>query len=178
MIFVKSITATVGQDEANPVIQDLVVCKGLVYRIEFDFPPGCCGLLHVRIFDGSYQVYPTSRDDSFHGDASTIAFDDCYLKNIPPWTFRIVVWNNDDTWPHTVQIRMGIAASEAFMSRYMPSVSWNKFNELLAEAAIEQEKARQEAIAETFKELGFIPDEVEEAEAEEAEQEQEQETEQ
>lgn len=153
MIYVKSITAAVGRNISNPVVEVLSVCKGLVYRVEFDFPPGCCGLLHVRVFDGSYQVYPTSRDDSFHGDASVIAFDDCYLKNIPPWEFRIVVWNNDDTWDHTIQVRVGIASSEAFMSRYMPSVSWGKFQRLMAEAALEQERARKEALEQDIDEI-------------------------
>jgi len=154
MIFVKSITAAVGRDENNPVIEELLIAKGLVYRVEFDFPPGCCGLCHVRLFDGGYQVYPTSRDDSFHGDATCIAFDDCYLKNAAPWVFKVMVWNDDDTWPHTLQVRVGIASSEAFMSRYMPSVSWNKFQSLLAKAAIEQEAAKKEAIEQGLKELG------------------------
>lgn len=153
MIFCKSITAAVGRDASNPVIEDLIIAKGLIYRVEFDFPPGCCGLLNVRLFDGSYQVYPTSRDDSFHGDAAVIAFDDCYLKDTPPWIFRCVVWNNDDTWEHTVQIRVGIASSEAFMSRYMPSVSWEKFQSLLAQAALEQKQAKQQAIEEAFEDL-------------------------
>ena len=153
MIFAKSITAAVGRDSSNPVVEQLLVAKGLVYRVEFDFPPGCCGLCHVRVFDGNYQVYPTSRDDSFHGDAAVIAFDDCYLKTAAPWAFRIVVWNDDDTWPHTVQVRVGVASSEAFMSRYMPSVSWDKFQSLLAKAAAEQELARQKSIEESLKEL-------------------------
>lgn len=146
-------TAAVGRDVDNPVISELLIAKGLVYRVEFDFPPGCCGLCHVKIFDGSYQVYPTSRDDSFHGDASVIAFDDCYLKTAAPWMFRVVVWNDDDTWPHTVQVRVGIASSEAFMSRYMPSVSWGKFQQLLAQAAIEQEAQRKASVEADLKGL-------------------------
>ena len=153
MIFCKSITTAVGKDKSNPVATILPVCKGLIYRLEIDFPPGCCGLLHVQIFDGRYQVWPSTRGESFHGDACVVAFDDCYLKTAAPWVFKIITWNEDDTWNHTTQVRIGIASSEAFMSRYMPSITWDKFQSVLDRTALEQEAAKRAALEESLKEL-------------------------
>jgi len=159
MIYSASITSDkLGDSDANRVIM-LPVCKGLVYRFEIDFPAGCCGLLQCRVLDGSYQVWPSSRDDSFHGDNCTIGFDDCYLKTAAPFEFRIETVNLDETWAHTIQVRLGMASAEAFMSRYMPSVSWDKFQEVMAEAAIEQDILRRASIEAMAKELGELGNE-------------------
>jgi len=163
MIFSASITSgKYGDSDADRVVV-LPVCNGLVYRFEIDFPPGCCGLLQVRIFDGSYQVWPSSRDDYFHADSQVVGFDDCYLKRAAPFDFRIETKNLDEVWSHTIQVRIAMASHEAFMSRYMPSISWDKFNEVLAEAAIEQDRIRREAIEASAAELRRLTDESGEA---------------
>ena len=153
MIYSASITS--GKAGASDASRSVVlsVTKGLVYRLEVEFPAGCCGLLSCRIFDGSYQVWPSSRDDAFHADGAVIAFDDSYLKIAAPFEFRIETVNSDDTWPHTIQVRLGMASSEAFMSRYMPSIAWDKFNKVLAQAARDQEVIREAAITQAAKEL-------------------------
>lgn len=154
MVFSVSITTSNGTAKADATKTVLKVCKGLAYRFEVEFPPGCSGLQHVQIFDGSYQVYPASQQDSFHSDARVISFDDLYLKTAEPFEFLIKTWNLDETWAHTVQVRIGMASSEAFMSRYMPSLTWEKFQGALSRAAIQQEYDKQRAIAdfkETFK---------------------------
>jgi len=159
MIYSASITSgKLGDSDANRSVV-LSVSKGLIYRIEVDFPPGCCGLLSVKIFDGNYQVWPSSRNDAFHGDAVVIAFDDLYLKDVAPFEFVVETVNLDTVWSHTIQVRLGVASSEAFMSRYMPSITWSKFNEVLAIAALEQDKIRREAIAEGAKELKELTNE-------------------
>ena len=155
MVYSVSITTTAATAKTDAKRTVLKVGKGLVYKIEVEFPPGCCGLLHSLIFDGSYQVYPASPDDSFHSDAGVISFDDCYLKMGAPFEFVIETWNLDDTFDHKIQVRVGMASSEAFMSRYMPSITWEKFQSTLAKAAIDQEAMKQKAIDEfskTFKE--------------------------
>ena len=153
MIFSSTIATVANTSESNAKITRLPVAKGLVYRVEVEFPPGCCGLMNCQIFDGSYQVYPTSRDDSFHSDARNIAFDDSYLKTSAPFEFTIKTWNLDETWDHGIQVRIAMASSEAFMSRYMPSISWEKFQGVLAKASLEQEALKRAAILQATKEL-------------------------
>ena len=153
MIYTASIDTVKNTAKAAAQVTRLSVAKGLVYRVEVEFPPGCCGLLHCQIFDGSYQVYPTSRDDSFHSDARNIGFDDCYLKQAAPFEFTIRTWNLDETWDHAVQVRIGLAGSEAFMSRYMPSISWEKFQSVLAKTAMEQNALKSVALEQIAKEL-------------------------
>ncbi|GAG09185.1 unnamed protein product, partial [marine sediment metagenome] len=65
-----------------------------------------------------------------------------------PFEFIVKTWNLDETWPHTINVRVGMASSEAFMSRYMPSITWEKFQAVLAKAAIQQEYEKARAISE------------------------------
>jgi len=156
MIFSSSITTVANTLEAGAKITRLPVAKGLVYKFEVEFPPGCCGLLHCQVFDGSYQVYPTSRNDSFHTDARVVSFDDSYLKTAAPFEFTVKTWNLDETNGHEIQVRLGMASNEAFMSRYMPSISWEKFQTVLAKASLEQEQMKKVAIKQIAKELEDI----------------------
>jgi len=153
MIYTASVKTEKLGDANDKRVVMLPVAKGLVYRVEIEFPPGCSGLLSVKIFDGGYQVWPSNRDGAFRSDGCTIAFDDSYLKQAAPFEFRIETENIDNSWSHTINVRLGMASNEAFMSRYMPSISWEKFQVVLAKASLEQEVLKKAAILQLTNEL-------------------------
>lgn len=156
MVYSETITVTANRAKVDAVDTSLKVTKGLVWKIEVDFPPGCCGLTHVQVFDGSYQLFPASPGDSLHGDGAVIAFDDSYLKDAAPFSFIVKTWNLDTIWDHTIQVRIGMASAEAFMSRYMPSITWEKFQQVMAQTAVQQEYERVRQIEQLAKELGEV----------------------
>ena len=143
MIYALSITTLKGVSEEQAAIGILPVTPGLLWLLEVDFPPGCCGLVHIQIFDGLYQVFPASPGQSFHGDNITIHLEDLYFKQAAPFEFRVVTWNEDTKWDHTLQVRAGMAMTRAEMSRYMPALSFENFEQLLAESIAKQEAIRQ-----------------------------------
>ncbi len=147
MIYMATITIPKETSETDPLRTVMEINKGLIWRIETEFPAGSVGLVHLQIFDGSYQLFPATPGESMRGDNITIGYDDLYLKKVAPFELSIKTWNDDETYPHTLQVRIGMATSEAFMSRYMPSISWKKFQVTLSQAAIEQEKIKQEQFA-------------------------------
>ena len=154
MIYTATITIDANTAEVDAVRTVLRVGKGLIWRIEVEFPPGCAGLAHLKINDGLYQLFPATPGESFASDGTVIGFDDLYLKNSAPFEFAITTWNLDEAWPHTLQVRVAMASAEAFMSRYMPSVSWDKFNKVLADAAKAQAEEKQRQIDQLAKEIG------------------------
>jgi hypothetical protein len=143
MVYAATITLPAGGSQADPVTHLLSIAPGLIWLFECDFPPGCCGLAHVQVFDGSYQVFPATPNESFHGDAAPVHLDDLYMKSSPPNELVIKGWNEDEEWDHTLQIRVGVAMTRAEMSRYMPALAWENFEKLLAEMVAAQEVARQ-----------------------------------
>ncbi|MBA7471395.1 hypothetical protein ES707_06701 [subsurface metagenome] len=146
MIYLATIPIPEKRPETNPIKRILEINKGLIWRIEAEYPAGCCGLVHLQIFDGSYQLFPATPGESLRGDAVTVSYDDLYLKTAAPFELTLKAWNEDETYPHTIQVRIGMATSEAFMSRYMPSISWEKFQGTIEAAAVEQEKVKQEQL--------------------------------
>ena len=154
MIYTATITIDANTAEVDAVRTVLRVGKGLIWRIEVEFPPGCAGLAHLKINDGLYQLFPATPGESFASDGTVIGFDDLYLKNSAPFEFTVTTWNLDEAWPHTLQVRVAMASAEAFMSRYMPSVSWDKFNKVLADAAKAQAEEKQRQIDQLAKEIG------------------------
>jgi len=153
MIYASSITTDEGTAEGAKADVILKIISGLIWMFEVDFPPGCCGLLHVQLFDGLYQVLPASVGESLHGDNVTMRFDDLFFKQAAPFELKIRTWNDDDIWSHMTQVRIGLAASRAEMSRYMPALSFEDFEKMLAESIAAQEGIRQLQLAALIGEL-------------------------
>jgi len=154
MIYASSITTDGGTAEGSKPDVVLKLISGLIWMFEIDFPPGCCGLQHVQIFDGLYQVLPATIGESMHGDAVTMHFDDLFFLQAAPYELMIRTWNADDYWPHTIQVRVGLASSRAEMSRYMPAMAWENFEKLMAESIARQEGVRQLQLESMLKEIG------------------------
>ena len=148
MIYSYDIITPVGVTQAAPLRTRLKVTKGLVYRVEIEFPPGPLSLLHVAIFDGGFQLWPTNPDYDFHGDNGFISFEETYLKSNYPYEFIAQTWNEDETWDHTITIRLGMVSEEVYMARFLPTVSYDKMLEVLAQLEAKQEAERKAIIAE------------------------------
>lgn len=142
MIYTKDITTAITFSKSSPKKTVMKVTKGLVYRVEICLPPGPCGLLHVAIFDGGYQVWPYEYGESFSGDAETITFDDVYLKETEPFEFTVLTWNEDDTYQHWCQIRLGLVSKEIFMGRFLPSIGFKELETVMSNLLKEQEALR------------------------------------
>ena len=144
MIYTADITTPHGTAKIDPVITLIKVTKGLVYRVEIEFPPGAAGLHHTVIFDGGFQVWPTSPGVTFHGGWSLIGFDDTYLKLSAPYEFTAYSWNLDETYDHSISIRLGMVSDEVFMARYLPTYAYDHFMKLIKAEAEAQEQRRLE----------------------------------
>ena len=155
MIYASSITTDAGTAEKAKADVTLKITSGLIWMLEVDFPPGCCGLLHVQVFDGSYQVLPASVGESMHSDAVNMRFDDLYFKQAAPFELKIRTWNLDETWGHSTQIRVGVASGRAEMSRYLPAIAWENFERLMAESIAKQEALRHLQLEEALKEANI-----------------------
>lgn len=128
----------------NPQHNILPISEGLVYRVEFQFPSGCAGLAHIQVYDGGHQVWPSHPHNDFAGNNNTIAFDDLLMKSQPPFQFDLYGYNDDDTYHHTIFVRIGVVTQQVFMARFMPTITYDYFLEVLKRLEIE-ERARMAA---------------------------------
>jgi len=157
MIYSKNISTVITTYAEIPLRTVLKVTKGLVYKVEVDFPPGPRGTLKVQIFDGGHQLWPSTPGEFFMADGYCISFDDTFLKLIEPFQFDIYTWNIAEDYPHSVTVRIGMVSSELYMARFLPSYGYKELRRIIAE-----ETALQEEIKESIIETPFSWIEVEE----------------
>jgi len=147
MIYAYDITTVANTTQANSKRTTLQITKGLIYRVEIEFPPGPLSLCHVSIWDGGYQIWPSNPEVDFHGDNGYITFEETYLKLAAPYEFTAKTWNEDDTYDHTIHVRLGMVSSEIYMARFLPTISYDKMLEVLRQVQAEQEAEREALIA-------------------------------
>lgn len=150
MIFVENFLLSAKGTIDKPLQKKMIVCKGLIYRVEVFFPPGCAALAHISINDGGFRVWPSNPDSYFASDGSTIAFDDLYLKETEPYLFNLVGYNTDDTYDHTVTIRLGLVLKEAYQARFLPHKTWSYFEKMMERLELSQKEERERILAQSF----------------------------
>jgi len=154
MIYSTSITTAAGGSEATATRTTVKITKGLIWLMEVDFPAGCVGLVHVQLFDGSYQLLPASPGKTLSGDGQLLRYDDSYLKEAAPFELSLKTWNTDELWDHSIQVRIGVASTRLFMARYLPSVGWADFALEMEKTRQSQRKESQLQVEEILKQLG------------------------
>ena len=112
MFYDFSFTILADTSASSPKVERVKLEYGILHLIEISFPAGCAGLVHLQIFDNGHQLFPTNPGGSFNTDDYTIRFNDHYPLLNPPYTLRLVGWNLDDTYDHTLEIRLGILPPE------------------------------------------------------------------
>jgi len=153
VIYSKHISTDADPTESLVKRTGLQITRGLVYKVEFYFPRGSAGLLGVTVFDGSYSIWPSNVGEFFTGDDELISFDDLYLKESAPYQFDIYTYNYDHTYSHVVDVRIGLVSKEAYQARFLPSIAWGEFAEMMAKLLADQAQkaeAQKEAIPEEW----------------------------
>jgi len=138
MIYTANITTPKDRAKTNLKKTVLHVTNGLVYKVEFYFPSGSAGLAGVAVFDGLFQVWPSTVGEFFIGEDQLIAFDDMYLKESAPFEFQCYTYNNDDTHEHFVSVRIGLVSSEVFLARFLPTKGHDYLLKLRRQMAAER----------------------------------------
>ena len=98
--------------ESAPVEQTLKLTHGIIHKVEVQFPIGTQALAHCKILEGGHQFLPTNPEGSFASDGYVIPIDEYYEFYTEPYTLKVRCWNDDDTYQHTITIRVGIMESK------------------------------------------------------------------
>lgn len=130
MIYIANITTPINRAKTALLKTTIRVTSGLVFKVEFYFPAGSAGLMGVAVFDGLYQVWPSTVGKFFTGEDQLISFEDMYLKEAAPYEFQCYTFNEDDTHVHFVSVRIGLVSSDVFLARFMPSRTSRDFADI------------------------------------------------
>lgn len=107
-----SFTIPANTTQASPEKEDVKLCHGVIHRLEIGFPRGCAGLVHLQIREGLHQRWPTNPQGSFNTDGHAIGINEHLRFTREPYILTLVGWNLDDTYDHTLEVRIGILPQE------------------------------------------------------------------
>ena len=108
MMYSYAITVPPNTAYADPVIEEVKLPAGLISHVEVEFPAGCAGLVHVVVTEGLHQVWPTNPEGDLASDGYVIPWDEHIEITEPTLRLEAVVWSDDDTYAHTVTVRITV----------------------------------------------------------------------
>ena len=108
MNYEKRITVPRNTPATAPVEETLTVHPGVVTEVNIVFPDGCIQLVHAQIMHWSQNLWPPYADMDFTGNNEVIDWNEEYAIQDPPFDFVVRAWNDDDTFAHTLTVRMAV----------------------------------------------------------------------
>ena len=110
MIYVFAI-ATVANTPATAKLKTVLrVQRGHVTGLQVHFPSGHIGLTHIQLTRGLHQFYPTNPEANFSSSGEAIVWAEDFLLDFEPYELEAYTWNTDDTYDHTITVRVVIEA--------------------------------------------------------------------
>ena len=115
MNYTVDFTLNSGGSSANPQVKYVKVTDGVIHKIQIVFPAGCSGLVHVAIYDGGHPIAPSTAGQYYRGDDEVVDFPEFYEIKGGTRYLQIIGWNEDDTYDHTIMVRIFILPRWAIM---------------------------------------------------------------
>lgn len=79
---------------------------GIIKQVTLEFPAGCAGLVYARVLYWEHQIWPGNPDGTFRGDGVNLVWPEDLEIIDPPYELTLEGWNTDDTFEHTVTLRV------------------------------------------------------------------------
>ena len=104
MLYSRHITTPANTAEASSTKTYMKVHRGWIYSVWVTFPPGCAGLLKMRIYHEGHPFLPVEQNEYLNGDSVSFEFPVYYPITDEPERLTIETWNEDDTYSHAIQV--------------------------------------------------------------------------
>jgi len=115
MLHSKHIILTEGKTEATATRRQFRVNKGIIYQVWIEFPPGCSGLVKVRVYHEGHPFLPVDKDAYISGNNYVFVYPVFYEIKEAPELITIEAWNEDETYKHTIHVQMLIVDKKYIM---------------------------------------------------------------
>jgi len=112
MFYEFAISVPKSTTQGTPKTQKLRLAHGVIHRVEVQFPIGTQALAHARLEHHSFGGLPTNPQGNFCSDGYIIPVDEYLEFFSAPYEVTAILWNDDDTYAHTITFRFGIWESK------------------------------------------------------------------
>ena len=106
MLYSKHVTFPSGKTELTKTARHFHISKGWIYRAWVIFPPGCAGLVKIRVEHQGHPIIPINKSDYVKADNYTFELPMYYPVPTEPFRVTFEGWNEDDTYPHTITLML------------------------------------------------------------------------
>jgi len=106
---------------------DLHLTEGVIHQVDVMFQSGCVHNIHVQIWQGNQQLWPTNRDEDLTGDGTIVSFREFYPVAPGNQILTIKSWHTLTTVDKYIEVHLGVLPKKIIQPL--------SFEELLAAAA-------------------------------------------
>jgi len=108
MFFEYAVSVPRNTPASDPVEETVTLVPGTIVGLAVQLPRGCVGLVHAQIWQASHQLWPSNPEASIAGDALVVEWQEDYELKASRCDLKLVAWNLDDTFAHTVTFRINL----------------------------------------------------------------------
>jgi len=108
MFYVFNHPVTTGNVEATPAKIPMKLTEGVIHQVDVLFQDGCDHEVHVKIFQGAHQLWPTNRDKAMKGNATVVSFREFHKLIGDNTELRALVWGDGTVTGVEVIIQIGV----------------------------------------------------------------------
>lgn len=131
MFYDFSVSIPANTLKSAPVRQELKLTHGVITSVRLDFRQGTDHLVNLVIKQGLHQVYPTNAEGSFHLEGVYCSFEDWYELFEEPFTLTAEGWSDGTTYPHTVDVQIGLIESDIALALLKVAKALSSFLKLV-----------------------------------------------
>jgi len=106
MLYAIHVLFPAARTEATKTPARFNINKGWIYRAWLIFPPGCAGLVKVRVLHQGHPIIPVNKTDYINADNYTFVLPMFYEVPEEPYQITFEGWNEDDVIPHTITLML------------------------------------------------------------------------
>ena len=116
MLYVAEILFINGKYSDNQTRTNLKCAKGVIHKVEIDFPQGCANLVNVQLYLNEHPILPSTQGQKLKGNDETIIIPEFIELENSNNIITIRGWNEDDIYDHTVLVRIYVLPKTILMN--------------------------------------------------------------
>lgn len=98
------------------------LCRGIIHKVEMQFPVGCAEAAHCHINRGLHQVWPSNPENNYASDGHIIAFMESYELLTPPYNLDLWTWNESENYDHKITVWISVLPKKSLMHYILPEI--------------------------------------------------------
>lgn len=122
MLYQTELTVPANTLITSPVETSIELIFGTVNQVEIMFPPGSAGLLKVAVFWKQFKLWPSTPERWFYADNYVFKWPEDFRVIEHPFSLRLVGYNEDTVYPHTVILRIAMLSGTNTLTDYLNQI--------------------------------------------------------